>query len=117
MSLIHQLTNFLIVAIRQSIADSQHTVFLSQYETGTFVIILTNISLHFLQLFPCTVTQRLEAGFRMLGGNLLNDILARIATVIIGRAGQFMLNGRVKKDQTIAVGLEGEILEFAVTTV
>ena len=53
----------------------------------------------------------------MLGGNVLHHVLAGVAAVVVGRACQFVLHLAVEQHQTIAIGLEGEVLELAAATV
>ena len=83
MSLIHLLTYGLVVALVQSLAHSNYAIFLAEDKLGSAIILFANLSLHFLQLLPCAVAQSLECPFRMLGSNVLNHILATVATVIV----------------------------------
>ena len=53
----------------------------------------------------------------MLGSNVLDDILARIATIVVGRTSQLVLDNRVEEYEAIAVGLEGEVFELTTATI
>ena len=52
-----------------------------------------------------------------MGGNVLDNVLARVATVVVGRARKLVLHHAVEQYQTIAVGLEGEVFKLAGTAV
>ena len=84
MGLVHHLTDFLVVAFVQRIADSQHTVLLTEYELGALVVLSANFLLDFLQLLPSAVAQGLKLTLRMLGGNVFHHILTTVTTVVVG---------------------------------
>ena len=76
MRLIHQLTHTLIVAFVEGVAYCKYAVFLAQHELGTTIVFFADVAFDLLQLFPCAVAQGLKFSLRMLGGNVLDDILA-----------------------------------------
>ena len=115
--LIHQFTDLLVVAFVQGVADSQHTVFLTEHEAGALVVFLANFSTHFVKLFPCAVAQGFELALGMLGLNVLHYVLAGVAAVVVGRTCQLVLDNAVEQYEAIAVGLEGEVFELAATAV
>ena len=53
----------------------------------------------------------------MAFGDVRHDILATAAAVVISRRGQFVLHAGVEQYQTVAFGIEGEVLELARTAV
>ena len=76
MGFVHQLTDLFVVAFVQGITYGQYAVLLAEYELGAAVVLLADFGLHFLQLFPCAVAQGLKLSFRMLGCNVLDNVLA-----------------------------------------
>lgn len=84
---------------------------------SALVVFLTYFSLNLLKLFPCAVAQSLEVSLRMFSSYMLNNILARVAAVVVRRAGKLMLHARVEEHQFVANRLEGEIFELAAAAV
>ena len=115
--LVHHLTDLLVVAFVQGVADSKHAVLLTEHELSTAVVLGSYLFLHFLKLLPCAVTQSLELALWVLGLDVLHHILAGVAAIVVGRACQLVLHNAVEQHEAIAIGLEGEVLELAAAAV
>src|SRR5574344_2262129 len=117
MCLIHFLAYSLIVALVECFAHCKNAILLTENKLGSAIILFANFSLHFLKLLPCAVAQCLESAFGMLCGNMLDNILAAVAAVVVGRTCQFVLNNRIKQYKFVAFGHEWEILKLAAAAV
>ena len=102
MCLVHLLAYCLVVASVKSVADSKNAVFLAKYEVGTLVVFLSYLSLDFLKLLPCAVAESLEMCLRMLCCDMLYDILAAVAAVVVRRTCKFVLNARVEQYELVS---------------
>ena len=83
MGLLHFLTNSLVVACQQSIADSQDTILLAQYKVSTGVVLFAYLGANLFELLPSAVAQSLELALWMFLGNSLHYVLAGVATVVV----------------------------------
>ena len=117
MSLIHQLTNLLVVALVQCVADCQYAVLLTENELSALVVLFAYLGTNLIQLLPCAVAQGLELAFGVLSLNVLHHVLARVAAVIVGRASKLVLHHAIEQHEAVAIGFEGEILELTAAAV
>ena len=53
----------------------------------------------------------------MLGGNVLYNVLARVATVVVGRSCQFMLYARVQQHKFVSLGIERIVLKLTAAAI
>ena len=115
--LVHLLSDGLVVACHEGVADSEDTVLLAQYEVGAFIVFGADFRLHGLQLVPVGIPQRLE----LLAGEVLaqcgDDVLAAPAAVVVGASCQFVLHLRVDEYQPVALWTEREVLELTAAAV
>ena len=116
-SLIHLLTYSLVVTLLKSIADCQYAVLLAQYEVSAAVILFAYLCANLFQLLPCAIAESLELSLWVLGSDVLNHVLARVAAVVVWRASQLVLNLRVNQAELVTLRLEWEVLELTAVAV
>ena len=104
-SLIHLLTYSLVVTLLKSIADCQYAVLLAQYEVSAAVILFAYLSANLFQLLPCAIAESLELSLWVLGSDVLNHVLARVAAVVVWRTSQLVLNLRVNQAELVTLRL------------
>jgi hypothetical protein len=92
MSEVHLLSDLLIVALYESITYGEYAVFLAKNEGGTLNILCTNVSLDLLKVFPRAVAKSLNDTLWMTFLHSLCNVFARVATIIVRRASEFVLN-------------------------
>ena len=117
MSLIHLLAYSLVVASVECVTNSKYTVFLAKHKVSTLVVFLAYFSLNLLKLLPCAVAQSVKFSFRMLCSDVLYNILAAVATVVVRRAGKFVLNTRIEQYELIAYRTEWEVFKLTAVAV
>ena len=85
---------------------------------STLVILFANLGTYFLELLPCAVAQRLKLSLRMLGCNVLDYVLARLAAVVVWRACQLVLDnaveaeGRLVSQEEILAAMKADVVKL-----
>ena len=73
---IHEPSNFLIVAFVESVAYTEHSVFLTEDECRTLNILSRYISADLFKVIPCSISQGLSVTLRMFLVDSFHNVLA-----------------------------------------
>ena len=84
---------------------------------STCVVFFANLRLYSLKLIQISIAKSFKLLVREVGCKSLNNILTRVATIVVWRTLQFVLNLRVEQYELVSLRIEWEVFEFAATAV